>query len=1264
MKKEKVLKYLILICSMVMSFFIFTSGEVNALEYSVNDDKIILNIVPIDDQDITKGYSITESRTSCATDDYNCVVDWVMPSVYLDGNPIVEIADGDSISGVLSNVSKVISGKITVGNNIEKIGMCAFCDFDYVEEIILGDKVSRIGEYAFAHNDSLKTIEIKAFNDGVRSELINVNAFALSPMLSKIVFKNSNILSRYRNQVSGWEDVETTYSNINFTYKVSYRFYDEEGNLPDENIILGYVGETLEKVPNQISRPGFNFEWKSKKYSNEITVGKEIVDSGVQDSITLEPIHEVIPTWSLKSANIYIRTGFEGDSVDHKGSNKLIEIDYMGKNKILSIEAIVEHELIEISDTKLRVDYSWDLFIDGISDYGASTKSLITAARVGESGTYVCNVNLNYEEYEDVEHSVTIVVKINPKDLIININEIENEFGNFIEAVDNASSSYYSVDNSTKLVDGELIVFNFEGDYENRSVGTYEKVLTGEIVSIGYEGDSNNYISDYNIEYVKGNLIVNPKSIEIELIENIEIEYGEEEVLTSTTSLEIYDVMLQLIIQYTRKDPDNKTVGSYEVDKANVVSGNVIDNNYSIDLSDNSVGKIVITPRKVNVEWNIEQNLVYSGIEKEVSASYKDIYNSVIDLNVAITKNSMSSVLVNAGTYALKADMMVSNPNYELVGAERALEIEKADSVFVGNQRQVTTYNGKPQRVNVSLNHSEGTVVYGDYNKCKNAHYSTNEVCTISVSVDATENYKAISGNFYLHINPYELVVQPDLFEFSYGIVIGQYNLNRTYDGVNGEKVVVYFAKEGGSTNNTGKLDVGKYNISSAYLANNTNYKAVMVNGSGFEKIKINPAPVEIRFMNYGGLVYDGNIKNIGVRCYDLEGNEFKKIEDGGLEDLGLVVNYGNKVFKNAGDYQINVSLTNDNFYIHGNDYLEFSIAKANYNTSHLKLRDEKVKFNFKSHFINLEGDLPKGLFAIYTIDGEHGNGTYMPLKHTVKVVFEGDFENYNYVAPLVATLNIDMSWVWWTLSLFLFVFVAIPVAFCLLVKYKVIKIRLRVRRSVVKKLIKKSRELDALNQLFKEKREALHKPEEDVEEGSLIEDSVTFVKNVVKVPPEEQIELSFVDELFKSSYGTKQFYSEVKNELLSYDGIVSKIKRDYETFYLNNIPVAKLDVVKGVLYAYFALDPTQYKSEEYHHEKVLKNKDFTAVPLKLKVDSIDSLRHAKMFVRIIRKREGIKFVSNFIRVDYVSVYTSKEGALKLFKKAFVKKGTKEYEED
>lgn len=1234
-KKVVTLKYLILICAMIMSFFIFSNVGVGALDYSVNDGKIILNLEFVDNEDASKGYVITGARTTCVNSD--CVVDWEIPTAY-DGNSIVAIgASDDTVSSVLSNISKVISGKIIVGNSLQTIGACAFCDFDYVEEINLGESVSSIGEYAFAYNSALKIISINAFNGGVRSALENSNAFSLSPNIEKIVFKNPTIANTYKTNVKGWNTVD-----IKFTYKVLYRFYDNNNELVE--MIETYVDEKIGKVPASINRVGFNFKWVSKHNENiEITA-----DSNARE-ITIDaelgPLHDVGCKWDLKNGNIYIKTLFEETEKLHTGSNNSIEIDYKGKNKILDIETMVEHPLS--ADPNLAISYSWEKIISGIKDENYSVGKRINVARVADTGIYLCNVTISYLGYASVSQSVSIEVRINPKKLIINIKNLEEQYGTIIGAEMDWNQTYYVVDESTSLVDGEFLQFDFQGYNQRQNIGTYNGVLHGTVSKVWYEGDNvNNYVNDYDIEYVPGDLTIVPKVIDLSFQEDIVLEYGEEEVLQQTISENIYGEERVLIVEYVREEAANKNVGRYSPTQAYIIFQGSKDNNYDVNLDANGSGKIIINPRKVYVSWMIDNNLVYNGDEKIVSASYMDVESNIIDLNVSITKGGESSVLVNAGEYQLMASLIYANNNYELVANQKIIQIEKADSVFEGSQRQITTYNGLPQRVNVSLNHSEGTIVYGDYSSCKNAHSSTSGTCTISVSVEETENYKGISDNFYLHINPYILTVRPEVFEFDYGTVIGQYNLCGTYQGVNEEQVTVFFAKEGSHTD----LTVGSYNIVSAYLIGNTNYKVTMEDGSGLNKIIINKAPVEVRFYFYEGLVYDGNEKNIGIRYF------------GTNEDVGLIADYGDKPIKNAGDYRIDVAITNNNFYIDGNDYLEFSIAKANYDMSNVKLNDLTVKFDFKSHFINLEGDLPQGLIAIYTIDDQHGNGTYLPFAHTIKVTFEGDFTNYNRVAPLEATLYVNMNWVFMVLSLFIFVFGVIPVVFIILVKKKIIRLPSRVRTSVVRKLIKKSREIDEMYRIFKEKKEEVS--EDDELARVIVEENIRFIKNQVKVSPEEQIELSFVDELFKSNYGTKQIYSEVKNELLSYDGVVSKIKRDYETFYLNNLPIAKLDVVKGVLYAYFALDPTQYREEEYNHEKVTKNKDFASVPLKLKVNSIDSLRHAKMFIRIMRKREGLKFVSNFVRVDYVSIYTSKDHSLKLFKKAFVKKGTKEYFED
>ena len=219
-------------------------------------------------------------------------------------------------------------------------------------------------------------------------------------------------------------------------------------------------------------------------------------------------------------------------------------------------------------------------------------------------------------------------------------------------------------------------------------------------------------------------------------------------------------------------------------------------------------------------------------------------------------------------------------------------------------------------------------------------------------------------------------------------------------------------------------------------------------------------------------------------------------------------------------------------------------------------------------------------------IDGNRGNGTFLPFKHQVTVTFVGDFENYNYIEPMTATLNISLLWLWITFAVLIFSVISITLIFVFLIKEGKLHFYKRINKRQFRRIIQKNRQIDIINEMIRKRKESFAKEEEHL----IVEEDVKFVK---EPDPErvEIIDLSFVDEMFKARPEVKYYYSEVKNELLSYEGVVDRIKRDYETFYLNNLPIAKLDVEKGCVYGYFSLDHTVYKSDEYKHENVKKNK-------------------------------------------------------------------------
>lgn len=1274
MKKVRVLKYLILICTLMVSFFIFARGGVNALEYSVNDGKIVLDLEQADAGDETKGYVIKGATLSAGVTSIN---NWSMPSVYEgNGYPIVGIKDGENnqTGGVLNALASVVTGNVILGENIEYIGLCAFCDFSNVTQYELNDKLSSVGEYAFAYNTSLENVVVKAYNDNIRTSLASANVFNSSINLKRIVFKNSTIAKVYKER-DVWSSLSAT-----FTYKVKYRYYNETntGFTPVDY----YFDEKLGSVPADIEKNGLKFSWVTKVSDKTIEVNANsfAIDVNQVDE-NFDPVLDVKPKWELKgSSELFVKTSIGGTSTEHKDAVKKVEITYSGKNNKLSIQTIVNHEFIDVSDSNFTVSYSWVKRDGNNITTPVIGEDIIFMYQTGESGMYICTITMSYPGYDSVKENVQINVNIKKKDVTINVANQKVEYGTYLTKIDDAGNAYYSVDEETPLAEGESVkTFNFlgyckniNGSCEKSSVGTIPGVLNGEVVNVGYDGDNTDYSEHYNFTYTAGNLTIEPKIISHTLEEDIEVIYGSSSELIEVKTISVYGENTSINIRYIREDSSNYDAGEYEVLNASVVKENdVVDSNYIIQLSAINPGKVVIKPKPVQVEWNIIGDLVYDQSEKMAAASYQDINNMAKELFVTIKKNGKLDIIKNAGIYELTASMISNDSNYELVEFSKTIEVKKAQTKLEGRETQTVTYNGKPQRVNLTLNPGhDGVIDYGNYDHCKNANETTASYCSITVRVEGTDNYEG-AGIVELGQEPliYKLrilrvrkEVEPKVFEHTYGTSISSNSLCDMYPGAGEESVSICFSVKNYGIGSE-LLAVGNYDIQTAYTSESLNYDVRLKEGTGVNKIKINPAPIQIRFYFYEGLVYDGNVKDVRVRY------------EGTQEDVGLTLDYGEKeIIKNAGNYRIEANISNSNYYIDGANYVEFSVAKAKYDVSNIKLNNKNISFNFKNHFINLEGELPDGLTPVYTIDGNKGNGTYLPFKHTVKVSFEGDYDNYEYVEALTATLNVKMTWVWVTLGLILLFGGVVPISVYLLVfKYKIIKFealrkalsRKSVSRLRIRKMIKKNRELEQLNRMFREKQAAWYASQPDQqEEIEIIEEPIKFVKNPINTKPESLIEMSFVDELFKSSYGTKQLYSEIKNELLSYEGVVSKIKRDFETFYLNNIPIAKLDVVKGTLIAYFALDPNQYKKEEYKHVDVSKEKEFASVPLKLTVKTLESLRHAKMFVRIIRKREGIKSVSNFIRTDYVDIYTAKENTFSLFKKAFVKKGTKEYEED
>ena len=82
-----------------------------------------------------------------------------------------------------------------------------------------------------------------------------------------------------------------------------------------------------------------------------------------------------------------------------------------------------------------------------------------------------------------------------------------------------------------------------------------------------------------------------------------------------------------------------------------------------------------------------------------------------------------------------------------------------------------------------------------------------------------------------------------------------------------------------------------------------------------------------------------------------------------------------------------------------------------------------------------------------------------------------------------------------------------------------------------------------------------------------------------------------------------QDYYTDVKNLLLSYNGVKSKVSWDYDSFLYKDKTVARVEVDGDTLYLYLKLDFFDY--EDSHISNIAKDKKFKDTPLKVTINSM-----------------------------------------------------------
>lgn len=116
----------------------------------------------------------------------------------------------------------------------------------------------------------------------------------------------------------------------------------------------------------------------------------------------------------------------------------------------------------------------------------------------------------------------------------------------------------------------------------------------------------------------------------------------------------------------------------------------------------------------------------------------------------------------------------------------------------------------------------------------------------------------------------------------------------------------------------------------------------------------------------------------------------------------------------------------------------------------------------------------------------------------------------------------------------------------------------------------------------------------------------------------------SFQAKLIQSDGETKNYYSRIKNCLLSYGGVKSRISWKWEAFRIGRKTVAKLRLRGKTLSVALALDPARYEDTKYIVESLAEVKSYAETPCLYKIKNDRRLKYCAELIDVVMAENGL----------------------------------------
>ncbi len=124
------------------------------------------------------------------------------------------------------------------------------------------------------------------------------------------------------------------------------------------------------------------------------------------------------------------------------------------------------------------------------------------------------------------------------------------------------------------------------------------------------------------------------------------------------------------------------------------------------------------------------------------------------------------------------------------------------------------------------------------------------------------------------------------------------------------------------------------------------------------------------------------------------------------------------------------------------------------------------------------------------------------------------------------------------------------------------------------------------------------------------------------KLPVEIRYKRSFMSRYIQADETLQNYYTEIKNTLLSYKGVKARTSFRCETYKHRKQILAKINVMGKALYVYLALTPSEY--EDKNCISIIDKPAFKDTPVLVKVKSDRSFSQAMRLIEIMMREQGI----------------------------------------